>query len=296
MKSACCFRRVAALCLPAALALSGVLIAPPPASAAPPAGYRMVWKDEFNLTPGSPPNPAFWTYETGASGWGNNELENYVNNPAHGGIVADPDATDKRALQITVTSDGKGGYESARLITAKKVAFQYGYVEARIRMASGQGIWPAFWMLGADIFDPKVSWPRCGEIDIMENIGNAQWLGKNLSSLHGPGYSGGDSLHGEFNLPAGEKFRDRYHVFAMLWQKDSIAFSVDGKVYATKTPADAPGKVWAFNHPFFLLANVAVGGGFPGLPDKTTTLPQQMRLDYVRLYQKPEGDSILRLP
>ena len=275
---------------------AGLALLPALACAAPPPGYQLAWSDEFNRKLGLPPDPKFWNHETGANGWGNNELENYVDDATHATIVADADATDKHALQILVTSNGKGGYESARLTTARKVSFQYGYVEARIRLAYGQGIWPAFWMLGANIGDSGVGWPRCGEVDIMENIGKTEWLGKNRSSLHGPGYSGGEAVGADFNLPTGTAFHDKYHLFGMLWQKDSIAFSVDGKVFETRTPADVPGKEWVFNHPFFFITNVAVGGGFPGLPDATTQYPQSMRLDYIRLYQNKKTSPALTLP
>jgi beta-glucanase (GH16 family) len=278
-----------------ALAIGGAA-AQPAIAAGPPPGYKLVWKDEFNREPGMPPDPAVWTHETGASGWGNNELQNYVVDDAHSHVVADPAATDKRALQILVTSPSAGHYESARLITGRKLSVQYGYVEARIRLPAGQGIWPAFWMLGEDLFDRHVGWPECGEIDIMENIGKDPWLGKNRSSLHGPGYSGGASLHADFDLPAGAAFRDRYHLFAMLWTKDAITFSVDGKAFSTQRPADAAGKPWVFDRPFFLIANVAVGGSFPGSPDATTRFPQEMRIDYIRVYQKPGTGAILILP
>jgi beta-glucanase (GH16 family) len=267
-----------------------------PAHAKPPRGYTLVWSEEFNLPPGQPPDPAVWTHETGASGYGNGELQNYVSDDDHAHIVADPQATDKRALRILATSDDKRHYESARLITARKVSCQYGYVEARIRLPAGQGIWPAFWMLGTDIFDPSVGWPRCGEVDIMENIGKDEWLGKNRSSLHGPGYSGGNSLHGDFDLPAGQAFKDRYHVFGMLWTKEAITFSFDGKAFSTQKPSDVAGKTWAFDHPFFFIANVAVGGGWPGSPDATTQFPQEMRIDYIRLYQQPNSGSLLTAP
>ena len=260
------------------------------APAGPPPGYKLVWSDEFSGKIDSPPDPRVWNLERRASGWRNRELQDYVNDVEHAHIVADRDATDGKALQILATSDGPGKYTSARLQTAHKAAFQYGYIEARIRLPYGQGIWPAFWMLGTDITTPGVGWPKCGEIDIMENIGKQPWWGRNEGSLHGPGYSGGQSLHGSTTLPDGIFFKDAYHTFAMLWEKNKISFLVDGKVYETRTPADIPGKTWVFNHPFFFIANVAVGGNFPGNPDNTTTFPQKMLIDYVRVYQKP-GDG-----
>jgi beta-glucanase (GH16 family) len=262
--------------------------APPDAAASPsvPKGYKLVWSDEFASAVNTPPDPKVWGYDLGDNGWGNQEKENYVNDLEHAHVVADSDATDGKAMQIQATSDGKGKYTSARLRTKGKLQFQYGYIEARIRLPYGQGIWPAFWMIGSNISERGVGWPRCGEVDIMENIGRQEWWGKNRSSLHGPGYSGGNSLHGDFDLPAGSAFKDAYHTFSMLWEKDSIQFYVDGKLFETRTPADIPGKEWAFNHPFFFVANVAVGGGWPGNPDATTVFPQKMLIDYVRVYQK----------
>jgi len=262
--------------------LAIVSVAALPAAAAPP-GYKLVWSDEFNGKVGTPPDPKSWTHEMGASGWGNQELENYVDDVEHSHIVADRKATGKRALQILATTDGHGSYRSARLKTAGKQSFQYGYIEARIKLAYGQGIWPAFWMLGEDI--GSVGWPSCGEIDIMENIGRTAWWGQNRSSLHGPGYSGGNSLHGDYNLPNGKYFKDGYHTFGMLWSADSITFSVDGVPFETRTSNDIPGKRWAFNHPFFFILNVAVGGNLPQSPDATTLFPQKMLIDYVRVYQ-----------
>jgi beta-glucanase (GH16 family) len=262
-------------------------LADPPKSAVP-KGYKLVWKDEFAGAVNSPPDSKFWGYDLGNNGWGNQELQNYVNDVEHAHVVSDTNATDGKAMQILATSDGKGNYTSARLLTKGKTEFQYGYIEARIRLPYGQGIWPAFWMLGANFLQPGMGWPRCGEIDIMENIGKQEWWGKIRSSLHGPGHFGANSLHDDFDLPTGKAFKDDYHTFSLLWEKDRIQFFVDGKLFQTRTPADVPGteKEWAFNHSFFLIANVAVGGNWPGNPDASTVFPQRMLIDYVRVYQK----------
>ena len=270
------------------IALAGLAVWTLPAAASPPAGYRLDWSDEFSGPLGSPPDTAHWSYDTGDNGWGNAELQNYVSDADHAQIVADPAATDGKALQITATYNGqgltRGNFESARLLSRDKVTAQYGYIEARIHLPAGQGIWPAFWMLGADISAPGAGWPQCGEIDIMENKGREP--GVNHSSLHGPGYSGGSPLTAKFTLPGGQAFQGGYHTFGVLWAQDSVAFSVDGHVFETRTPADLPpGKAWAFNHPFFFLLNVAVGGHFGGDPDASTTFPQKMRVDYIRVYK-----------
>jgi len=272
---------------PSLLFLAGLLaLASLPAAAAPP-GYHVTWSEEFDQPLGSPPDKTRWSYDTGATGWGNAELQNYVSDTQHAQVVADPAAAHGKALQILVTSSGqgmtRGGFQSARLLTQKKFTFQYGYVEARIRMPYGQGIWPAFWMLGANIGEQGIGWPACGEADIMESKGSKP--GWNASSLHGPGYSGGSCLTGEYNLPVGQKFSEGYHTFGLLWKRDFIQFSVDGVPFETHTPADIPGRTWAYNHPFFLVLNVAVGGNFSGSPDTTTVFPQKMLVDYIRVYQ-----------
>ena len=271
------------------LALFAVLLtlAVLPADAAVPPGCQLTWSEEFAQPLGSPPDKTRWSYDTGSNGWGNNEMQNYVSDTLHAQIVADPDAANGTALQILATSNGQGikhgNFQSARLLTQNKFTFQYGYIEARLRMPYGQGIWPAFWLLGANISESGIGWPSCGELDIMESKGSKP--GWNASSLHGPGYSGSGCLTGEYNLPAGQKFRDKYHTFGLLWKRDFVQFSVDSVPFETRTPADIPGKTWAYNHPFFVIVNVAVGGNFSGSPDTTTVFPQKMLIDYIRVYQ-----------
>ena len=251
-----------------------------------PPGYSLHWSDEFSSPLGSPPDPTYWSYDTGDNGWGNNELQNYVSDAQHAQIVADPAATGGKALQILVTYHGqgmtRGSFKSARLLTQGKMAVQYGYIEARLHLPHGQGIWPAFWMLGDNI--AGAGWPQCGEIDVMENKGSLP--ATNESSLHGPGYSGGNPVTGKYTLPSEQEFKDGYHTFGVLWMADSVTFFVDGHPFQTRTPADLPpGTVWVFDHPFFLLLNVAVGGDFGGDPDETTVFPQKMLVDYIRVYK-----------
>lgn len=252
------------------------------ASAAPP-GYRLAWSEEFHQPVGAKPDPAVWNYDLGGGGWGNGESETYVNDQSHAHVISDPAATDGRALQIQATTEGPGKYTSARIHTENKITAQYGYIEARIRLPYGKGIWPAFWMLGSDL--GTVGWPRCGEMDIMENLGSEPSI--NHGSLHGPGFSGSNSLHAAYTLPPGRQFKDGYHLFAIEWSPASVTFSVDGIPYETRTPADVPvGGTWAFSHPFFFILNVAVGGGWPGSPDASTRFPQEMRVDYIRVYTR----------
>ena len=269
--------------LAAALSLAGIVATSPTAVAAPPPGYHLVWSDEFNGAIGSAPDPTKWGLEVHPAGFVNEELESYDTNIVHAHIISDPSASDGRALQIEATSDGNGAYSSARLNSNGKENIQYGYIEARVKMPYGQGIWPAVWMLGSDYAsDP---WPACGEMDIMENIGNSQWYGTNVSSLHSPARNGGNSLNAKYYLPTGETFHDGYHLFQMLWKKGSISFYVDNHLFETRTYADLPGDPWPYDASFFFIMNLAVGGNFPGNPDATTTFPQNLDVDYVRVYQ-----------
>jgi beta-glucanase (GH16 family) len=152
-------------------------------------------------------------------------------------------------------------------------------------MPRGQGIWPAFWALGSNL--GQVGWPNSGEIDIMESVGRTP--ATNFGSLHGPGYSGGSPLSGTFNLPAGQVFANGFHTFAVDWAPNVVTWFVDGIQYSRHTNADTNGNPWAFNHPFFLILNVAVGGAFPGNPDATSTYPQQMLVDYIRVFGPDTG-------
>ena len=150
-----------------------------------------------------------------------------------------------------------------------------------MKIPSGQGLWPGFWMLGNDI--TTNNWPACGEIDIMENIGKEPNIIH--ATIHGPGYSPGQGPTKQYSLPA--PVASAFHVFAIEWEQSAIRWYVDGTLYATKTTADIPsGAKWVYSHPFFIILNVAVGGGWPGNPDSTTTFPQQMVVDYVRVCQK----------
>jgi beta-glucanase (GH16 family) len=220
--------------------------------------------------------------ETGGSGWGNNELESYTNR-AQNAHVQDGNLVITAIKETYTGPDGiTRQYTSARLKTLGKFEQKYGRFEARIKITQGQGMWPAFWMLGNNI--GAVDWPNCGEIDIMENIGKEPAIVH--GSMHGPGYSGANGLTGAYTLPSG-KFADDFHIFAVEWEPAVVRFYVDGNLYETRTPSDLPaGKTWVFDHPFFILLNVAVGGDWPGSPDNTTVFPQDMLIDYVKVYSK----------
>lgn len=236
----------------------------------------LVWSDEFNGPDGSAPDAHKWTIVNDGSGFGNHELEYYRDSPANVHI-------EKGMLVITARKQAYKGhaYTSARLESSGHFEVKYGRIEARIKVPRGQGIWPAFWMLGANY--KSVGWPRCGEIDIMENVGFEP--SKVHGSLHGPGYSGNGSLTGVYTLPGKERFSDGFHDFAVEWEPGTIRFYVDNVLYETQSAAHLPaGGQWAFDHPFFVLLNVAVGGDWPGAPDGTSTFPASMLVDYVRVY------------
>jgi beta-glucanase (GH16 family) len=245
--------------------------------------WSLTWRDEFAGPNGSPVDSAKWSFDIGGNGWGNNELQTYTNRTANAALQ--DGALVIRALKETSTGPDNitRDYTSARLVTRDKFSQTYGRFEARIKIPYGQGIWPAFWLLGDDL--ATAGWPRCGEIDIMENIGKEPSIVH--GTLHGPGYSAGKGLSASYALPASHKFSDDYHTYAIEWEPNVIRFYVDGSLYKTRTPADLPtGKPWVFHHRFFLILNVAVGGNWPGNPDATTVFPQQMLVDYVRVYQR----------
>jgi len=246
-------------------------------------GWQLVWNDEFNGPDGSAVDPSKWISESGGNGWGNDELEYYTTRPEnafqHGGNLVIKVLQEKYTGSDGVTRD----YTSARLKTQGKFTQRYGRFEARIKIPRGQGIWPAFWMLGDDI--DTAGWPKCGEVDIMENIGKEP--GTVHGTIHGPGYSGGKGPSASFSLPEGQKFADDFHVYAVEWSPKAIRFYVDDHLYSTRTPHDLPKKTkWVYNHPFFLLLNVAVGGTWPGGPDASSEFPQTMLVDYVRVYRR----------
>ena len=261
--------------------LFALLIPSPRCSASP--SWVLAWSDEFDGEAGLGPDTTKWGFDIGVgqNGWGNNELEYYTNRTQN----AFTDGTGNlviKAIKESFTATGvTRDYTSARLLTMGKFAQRFGRFEARIKLPVGQGIWPAFWMLGDDV--NTAGWPVCGEIDIMENRGREPSI--NHGSLHGPGYSGANPLSSSFTLPGGERFTDDFHIFAIEWEPNAIRFYVDSNLYQTRTPADVTGKTWVFDHPFFILLNLAVGGNFGGNPDSTTIWPQTLLIDYVRVYR-----------
>ncbi len=245
--------------------------------------WKLVWSDEFNAPNGSPVDSTKWISETGGGGWGNNELEYYTARLANASLQNGNLVIKVLQEKYTGTDGVTRNYTSARLKTQSKFSQAYGRFEARIKIPRGQGIWPAFWMLGDDV--DKAGWPLCGEIDIMENIGKEPALVH--GTIHGPGYSGAKSLGAPDSLAANQPFADDFHLFAVEWEPNTIRFYVDAHLYSTRTPADLPpGAKWVYDHPFFILFNVAVGGDWPGNPDTSSTFPQTMLVDYVRVYSR----------
>ncbi len=248
-----------------------------------PAAWTLVWSDEFNTANGSLPDPTKWTYDVGGNGWGNNELEYYTNRAVNASIQNGNLAITALKETYTGPDNVTRNYTSARLKTQGLFNQTQGRFEARIKLPAGQGMWPAFWMLGNNI--DAVGWPACGEIDIMENIGKEPSIVH--GSAHGPGYTGGTGVGSQYSLPSGQPLSADYHIYAVEWETNVIRFYLDSTLYETITPASLPsGSPWVFDHPFFLLLNVAVGGDWPGSPDSTTVFPQTMLVDYVRVYKR----------
>ncbi|MDM8530345.1 CIA30 family protein [Anaerolineales bacterium HSG25] len=261
------------------------------------------WSEEFSETTGTPPNNNIWTHEVGDGalvnnvGWGNSELQYYTDDSANAStdgngnmvikVLEEVSATTKLTCAYIPAENGSGngpcGYTSARLITWDKAEFQYGRIEARAKVPAGVGLWPAFWGLGNDIFT-GVPWPASGEIDVMEYVG--QHPNDVLGTIHGPGYAGGTGVGGKHVFS--NNVADTYHTFRVDWTPDGIKWYVDDINYFNATPSDIPAdKDWVYDHPFFLILNVAVGGNLGG--PVSATFPQELLVDYVRVYQAADS-------
>jgi beta-glucanase (GH16 family) len=248
--------------------------------------WQLTWSDEFNGPNGSPPDPAKWVIVNAGNGFGNSELETYTGRPVN---IQQQDGD----LVITAQKENLTGpdgiprhYTSARINTHNHFAQKYGRIEARIQLPVGKGIWPAFWLLGDN--HETAQWPACGEIDILETIGAPDIM---YSTIHGPGYSGGKGISAKFPLPPGESVQDTFHLYAVEWAPNDIKFFFDDHLIVHRTPADLPPNTrWVYDHPFYLLLNLAVGGRWPGSPDNTTVFPQRMLVDYVRVYKPREPE------
>ncbi|PSL52985.1 F5/8 type C domain-containing protein [Saccharothrix carnea] len=262
---------------------------PPPAQAPDPGNpLRLVWSDEFNATAGSRPDSAKWRPEIGTGQ--NAELQYYTDNrnaftDGAGNMVLEArrEVTPGSACPVDpVSGSGTCQYTSARLITEGKASWTYGRFEARVKVSGTKGLWPAFWMLGTDIFK-GTPWPASGEIDIMEHLGREPNTA--YQTIHGPAYFGGGGIGKMHDI--GQDYANAFHVFRVDWNSKGMVFSIDDVTVLTidKATVEATRGPWVFDKPFFILLNNAVGGEWPGPPDATTVFPQRMLVDYVRVYQ-----------
>lgn len=268
------------------LALSTLLFVATRAIGAAPQ-WTMVWSDEFNAAANTPPNPQTWSYDL-CQGCGNNELETYTTstqNCRHDG---------NGHLVIEADQTGANSWTSARIKSQAMFSHQWGRIESLIQIPYGQGLWPAFWMLGTNI--GTVGWPTCGEIDIMENVGSnttpSTASSRVYGTLHGPNGGGNYGDGGNYTMPGGVALSAGYHTYAIEWSPNQVKFFFDTNNYFTGTPANVPaGATWVFEHPFFIIFNVAVGGNWPGSPNAQTVFPQYMDVDYVRVYKATNSPS-----
>jgi beta-glucanase (GH16 family) len=241
--------------------------------------WQLAWSDEFNSNAGAALDSTKWSFDigNGSGGWGNQELEYYTNRQQN--VSLDGGGN----LMITANSESYGGmsFTSGRIKTKNLFSQTYGRFEARIKTPYGPGIWPAFWMLGAN--SDAVAWPQCGEIDIMELRGQQPNIVH--GTVHGPGYSGANAITSAYGLQTG-RFDQAYHIFAVEWTASKIDFFVDDYLYEEITPSSLPsGSQWVYDHPFYIILNVAVGGNYLGFPTSGTPFPQTMYVDYVRVYK-----------
>lgn len=256
---------------------------------------HLVWSDEFNGPAGSLPSSADWNFVRGWGPKGNHEIQFYCRPADNDGPCdkATPNLYEDGDGHLVLKAIHTGQlWSSARLNTQNHHTILYGRVEARLRMEPGAGFWPAFWLLGDDI--DKVGWPDCGEQDIIEWV---QKYGPNTTSstVHGPGYSGGKGISRTFTFPAvngipGRIDDGQFHTYGMTWSPNRMEFYRDdpSRPFSVVTPADLPpGTKWAFDHPFYVILNFAIGeAGFAGSTDSTTPPTGSMQVDYVRFYQR----------
>jgi beta-glucanase (GH16 family) len=253
---------------------NGDIVSPPPQ-------WNLTMSDEFDGDEGTAPDPTLWTYDVGGDGWGNGQLE--FNTDRVENVSLDGEGH----LRIRALEESYMGneYTSARIKTQGLFEQKYGRFEARIKLPEGQGLWPAFWMLGANV--DEVPWPGCGEIDVMEYQG--QRPSRVFGTLHGPGYSGGESISRDFVLPDGETFVDDFHVLSVDWDPGRITFSVDSEVYGIVNSSEVAAQGdWVFDHEFFVILNLAVGGTLGGPVGPDTVFPAEVLVDYVRIFERAQ--------
>lgn len=242
------------------------------------AGMKLVWSDEFEAPAGAPPDPRWWRAEVGGHGWGNGELQRYTDRTANA-------AHDGAGHLVIRAIRNDSGFTSARLVTKGLMEFRYGRLEVRARFPDGAGLWSAVWMLGANI--DRAPWPACGEIDVVEHLGAEP--AEIFGTVHCPGHCGAGGIGGRVALPA--PACDRFSVYAVDWGPDSVAWSVDGRRYFRVTTAEL-GRAWVFDHPFFLLVNLAVGGTLGRQAPSDAHLPGELVLDHVRVFQAADQEVV----
>jgi beta-glucanase (GH16 family) len=262
---------------PSTAAPTTTIQSPEPIPAEPPEGMELVWSDEFD---GDEIDRTNWTYDIGGWGWGNGEAQYYTDRPENA-------RTQNGLLVIELRQEQyeDSPYTSARLKSLGLQEFQYGRLEARLKVPKGAGTWPAFWMLGAnfeqDAVDEANQWPNVGEIDIMEYVGREPDLV--LGTLHGPGYAGAGG-RSQWNRQDYE-IGDDFHTFAVDWNADRIQWFYDDEMYFEVGPEDLAGREWVFDKPFFFIFNLALGGTLGGIVSQDLEFPIQYYVDYVRVYQ-----------
>jgi beta-glucanase (GH16 family) len=237
-------------------------------------GYHLAWSDEFD---GKTLNSQWWNFESGGSGWGNNELENYTSRPQNLFL-----SSGNLVIEARKEDYGTNKYTSARITTQNKKTFTFGRIDIRAKLPVAKGLWPALWMLGSNI--DAVGWPTSGETDIMELIGTHP--NQVVGSLHWKLANGAAGTYNNTYTLASGDFSQQFHVYSLFWEQNNLQILVDDKVYLTATDQNINNGIYPFNNPSFFIFNVAVGGDWPGPPDGTTTFPQRMFVDYVRVFQK----------
>ena len=282
----------ASVLLSACVGLSLMVI--PAAEAAPKKTLKLLWSDEFNGKKGSAPSAKTWSREIGGGGWGNSERQYYTDKALNASmdgagrlVITAKRISNEYAEQVSEDSGTEDilnrcsecQFTSARMKTARKVSFQYGRIEARMKLPQGIGTWPAFWMLGGDLLD-GVPWPECGEIDIMEFRGDIP--DQATSAIHGPTTPQGSGLGARYLSMA--PLSDGYHTYAIEWKKNSIDFIVDGRVNGTYTSQDTGARGWVYNQEFFIILNLAMGGTYAGEYIDPYLNQAQLNVDYIRFY------------
>ena len=277
-----------------ALSIALTFMVNPVADAATKKTLKLLWSDEFNGKKGTLPSSKTWSREIGGGGWGNSERQYYTDKAANAAM----DGAGRLVITANRISNEYGDqigevpgtedilnrcsecqFTSARMKTARNLSFQYGRIEARMKLPQGIGTWPAFWMLGGDLLD-GVPWPECGEIDIMEYRGDMS--DQTTSAIHGPTTPPGSGLGTRYlNMTP---LYDGFHTYAIEWRKNSIDFIVDGRVNGSFSSADTGTRGWVYNQKFFLILNLAMGGTYAGEFIDPTLNQAQLSVDYVRFY------------